>query len=63
MNVATGTKEMQHFDLILSQAAAAIEEEYFALPVDGTEPVFKERVYCYELYHPMRELWPQPDPY
>ena len=54
---------MQHFDMILSQAAAAIEEEYFALPVEGTDPVVRERVYCYELYHRMRELWPQQGPY
>jgi hypothetical protein len=34
------------------------------LPVYGKEdPIYRERVYCYELYHQMRLLWPIKTPY
>lgn len=49
---------MDEFDGILAQAAAAVAHQYFFLPVDGPEPVYRERVYCYELYHQMRARWP-----
>jgi hypothetical protein len=40
-------------------ATEAIEEIYFQVPVAGKEnPVYRERVYCYELYHQMRCRWP-----
>jgi hypothetical protein len=28
------------------------------LPIHGAEARYRERVYCYELYHQMRRLWP-----
>lgn len=44
---------------ILMQATSEIEERYFKLQIDGGKPVYRERIYCYELYHQMREKWPQ----
>jgi hypothetical protein len=54
---------MEQFTQILQDATAAIEPEYFLLPIHGAPSVYRERVYCYELYHQMRLLWPQPCPY
>lgn len=43
----------------LIEAAALVSAEYFQLPVAGKEePEYRERVYCYELYHNWRRLWP-----
>jgi hypothetical protein len=52
---------MEQLDHILQQATAAIEREYFLLPIHGADPVHRERVYCYELYHQMRLRWPAPE--
>lgn len=50
---------MQELTLILVEAIKAIPGEYFQLPVAGQEdPVYRERVYTYELYHRIRSLWP-----
>ncbi len=49
---------MKELTDILTSATAAIGAEFFKLPIDGGDPVFRERVYCYELYHQMRLLWP-----
>jgi hypothetical protein len=49
---------MDELDVILADATAAIEAEYFRLPIAGGDPVYRERVYCYELYHQMRSRWP-----
>lgn len=43
---------------IIRTATTAIERGYFHLEIDGGDPVYRERVYCYELYHQMRVLWP-----
>lgn len=56
-NAYRGT--MDAFTDILRQATASIEPAYFHLPIDGGDPVYRERVYCYELYHQMRALWPE----
>ena len=50
---------MYGFDDVLAEAAAAVSQEYFLLPVRGSDPVYRERVYCYELYHQMRCRWPE----
>ena len=50
---------MNKLDEILSIATANIPREYFRLPIDGGGPIYRERVYCYELYHQMRCLWPK----
>jgi hypothetical protein len=49
---------MDGFDNILANAGAAVSAEYFYLPIAGSDPVYRERVYCYELYHQMRSRWP-----
>ncbi len=48
---------------ILSEATKDIDIEYFHLQIDGGDPVYRERVYCYELYHQMRLRWPHDTPY
>jgi len=50
---------MNELDEILSIATTNIPREYFRLPIDGGGPIYRERVYCYELYHQMRCLWPK----
>ena len=50
---------MEELDLVIQEATAAIDAMYFQLPVDGGDPVYRERVYCYELYHQMRSVWPR----
>jgi hypothetical protein len=49
---------MEQLTQILRDATAAIGAEYFLLPIHGAGPVYRERVYCYELYHQMRLRWP-----
>jgi len=44
-------------DILNAEATANIEDLYFRLPIDGGEAVFRERVYCYELYHQLRLRW------
>jgi len=44
-------------DLLLA-ATARIEHKYFQVEPDGGDPIYRERVYCYELYHQLRCLWP-----
>lgn len=44
----------------LVAATSAIASEYFQLPIIGKEdPIYRERVYCYELYHQLRQNWPR----
>ncbi len=50
---------MRQLNQIIAEATAAISAPYFHLPICGGEPAWRERVYCYELYHQMRLLWPQ----
>jgi hypothetical protein len=54
---------MDELTSILERATAVIELGYFHLTVDGGDPVYRERVYCYELYHQMRMLWPKGTPF
>lgn len=49
---------MEQLTEILRQATAAIDRDYFVLPIHGNDAVYRERVYCYELYHQMRLRWP-----
>jgi hypothetical protein len=61
----------QDLDLLrnlLANATARIAPEYFLLPVadaEGGEPLvqYRERVYAYELYHQLRQTWPDHWPY
>ena len=50
---------MEMFDQVMRGATAAIPPEYFLLPIGGAPARHRERVYCYELYHQMRSLWPE----
>lgn len=51
---------MKQLSRLLERATASVPTEYFQLPIDGQEdPIYRERVYCYELYHQLRAIWPQ----
>jgi hypothetical protein len=50
-------QDLQHFVRILSASCERIEAEYFQLPQADGDSVYRERVYCYELYHQMRTIW------
>jgi len=41
----------------LLDASENLSQQYFQLPVAGEEPQYRERVYCYELYHLWRRNW------
>lgn len=46
----------QHFLNELAEATGRIQERYFAVHVAGGDsPIARERAYCYELYHQLRE--------
>ena len=48
----------------LLQASEQVGPEYFQLPVAGAEePEYRERVYCYELYHRWRCHWDDDFPF
>jgi len=50
---------MHDFEERLARATARIDREYFQLPVFGRESAaYRERQYCYELYHQLRQGWP-----
>lgn len=57
----------RHFEQItnwLICALAQISNVYFQLPVAGSEELeYRERVYCYELYHRWRMHWPDNFPF
>jgi hypothetical protein len=43
---------------ILGSATASVSASYFTLQTsDHVEPISRERVYCYELYHRLRLAW------
>jgi hypothetical protein len=55
---------MDDFDALLAASTQAISQLYFQLPVAGHEAVsYRERVYCYELYHQLRCRWPMDTAY
>jgi hypothetical protein len=47
----------------LVEASRAIGEGYIRLPIAGADPKYRERVYCYELYHQLRCRWTREFPY
>ena len=49
---------MHELSELLARATAAVESGYFHLSLAGANPVYRERVYCYELYHQLRVVWP-----
>lgn len=50
-------EQLTRFEEILADASSRITPEYFQLPVADADSVYRERVYCYELYHQMRSGW------
>lgn len=52
-------QKMKELNTILREATCAIEAAYFRLSIAGGPSVYRERVYCYELYHQMRQRWPK----
>jgi hypothetical protein len=50
-------QEMSVFEGMVAAASARIGPEYFQLPVTDADAMYRERVYCYELYHRLRCLW------
>jgi hypothetical protein len=54
-NRETLTQDFERFLGCLVAATAQIADEYILLPIDGAPlPIYRERVYCYELYHQLR---------
>jgi hypothetical protein len=49
--------ELRFFEEMLARASGCIGPEYFQLPLADADAVYRERVYCYELYHQLRCLW------
>ena len=49
---------MKELTRIITDATAGIGPGYFHLSIDGGDSIYRERVYCYELYHQMRLNWP-----
>lgn len=57
-------RDLEHFSNILSRATKKIDADYMQLPVAGREDtIYRERVYCYELYHHLRSAMSQLCPY
>jgi hypothetical protein len=47
-----------HFIECLRNATHNIQHAYMFLPIAGSVlPIYRERVYCYELYHQLRLTW------
>ena len=56
-------KDWEVFSEILSKSIAGIRKEYFKIERYRDLPTLRERVYCYELYHQMRNRLPKKFPY
>jgi hypothetical protein len=48
---------LQQLIAMLTAATSQITADYFQLPVADADAVYRERVYCYELYHRLRAMW------
>lgn len=59
----TKVRDCEKFIALLQAATDAVAPVYFDLPIAGDAPIYRERVYCYELYHQLRTLWPVGFPY
>ena len=56
--------DFDYFMSCLIKAGTKIDSHYFKLPVAGAEkPIFREQVYCYELYHQLRCILGDDFPY
>ncbi len=54
---------MHEFTELLKIATMQIHQLYFQVQLDGGDPIYRERVYCYELYHQLRCIWPPGTPF
>ena len=54
---------MHQLTEFLQEATKRVPHEYFRVRLDGGDPIYRERVYCYELYHRLRCLWPADTPF
>lgn len=54
---------MHQLNELLRQATESVPPEYFQIALDGGDPRYRERVYCYELYHQLRCRWPDNTPF
>lgn len=59
----TKVRDCESFIALLQAATNAVAPDYFELPIAGDALIYRERVYCYELYHQLRTLWPEEFPY
>ena len=50
-------REFEQLRGMLDVATSRVVREYFQLPVADADAVYRERVYCYELYHQLRCIW------
>lgn len=50
---------MRDLTAMIECGTQRIPAAYFQLSIDGGGSKYRERVYCYELYHQMRCIWPQ----
>jgi hypothetical protein len=59
--------DVEKFLTMLIEATGRVEAPYFQVQTaarDGSSVVYRERVYCYELYHQIREVMQaEPSPY
>jgi len=46
--------ELNVFEKMVEAACARVGAIYFQLPVADADAMYRERVYCYELYHQLR---------
>jgi hypothetical protein len=57
-------EDFYYFIECLKKAGAEMDEHYFQLTVaNSEEAIFRERVYCYELYHQLRNALGEKFPY
>lgn len=49
---------MKELTALLQNATKNLPESYFNLMITGDKTIYRERVYCYELYHQLRCIWP-----
>lgn len=57
------TDQWRIFRSVLDTSISKISQSYFSIPRFGTTPACRERAYCYELYHQLREFLPKNFPY
>ena len=65
-NGADADRDLRTLRQLLAAATEGIDAEHFMLThatLTGSTRRYRERVYCYELYHQLRRCWPPDFPY